>query len=486
MVSDALLTPFYRPAGRSAKETADRFWYGSAWIVAVAAVVFVSWMFEWEYYGMVAVIAAASLMLIFKDDILPLLPVVLVICFIFPKNVDPVAYYGAPAFLAFLPLTVAILIHIVRFRRRIRFGKQFLPQLAVSIALALGGLGTATAEEYTRGLTYILLLGLLILVLYFLFYQYVNPPKELDLRRYVAFALVVMGLVLVAQYVVFYYRNPKLLQAVGNPTDLGWGISNNVATLLLLSIPACFYLAVKSKIGVGYLLCAVLQYVALLLTWSRGGILVGVVLLSVLLIYGIKAADHSRWFGVSLLLVVAAVVAVLAALWEQVFPVLEKALHQGTGDAGRIDLYKEAIECFRSNIWFGAGVGFIGEHFAMTNMPMYWFHSTAFQIIADMGLVGVAAYLFFYLVRYFGVLLRRDKFNIAILLGVLGFDAYSMIDTGTFVPVPTMLIVMLITMTAELANKQDRDSEIIIKDTRNRSLSRYSAMQDRPLRFWEK
>lgn len=68
-----------------------------------------------------------------------------------------------------------------------------------------------------------------------------------------------------------------------------------------------------------------------------------------------------------------------------------------------------------------------------------------------MGIVGLTGYLYFYIIRY-KIIVRnavKNLFGIFSLLAMLGFELYSMIDTGTFIPVPIMILTMLITLINE-------------------------------------
>ena len=70
------------------------------------------------------------------------------------------------------------------------------------------------------------------------------------------------------------------------------------------------------------------------------------------------------------------------------------------------------------------------------------------------GAVGLGAYAVYYFVRYFIVLRRSEQNTFAqfAFIGLLFFEAYSLIDTGTFIPYPIMVYVMLLTLAVEQTN----------------------------------
>jgi hypothetical protein len=68
--------------------------------------------------------------------------------------------------------------------------------------------------------------------------------------------------------------------------------------------------------------------------------------------------------------------------------------------------------------------------------------------MGSLGLVAIFIYVFYYW-RCLCIVLRRDTFHRFMLLGFITFELYAMTDTATFVPIPTMLIGVLLTLIIE-------------------------------------
>ncbi len=441
----------------------DRFLYSRLYFALLTLTIFLCWFFEVEAYGVIGIIFFASIVLIMRRDTTPLIPIIFVVAMIFPRDIDPMTY--ADVFYFFIPLPIAIVTHFIRFRVPFRIGKLFFPQLAVSVALLIGGLGTISLEHYTVGLVYALLLGVAILFFYFLFYLYAYPPKNVDFKYWIANILNFIGILIVAQVITRYVQEFETLSRVGSGASIGWGVGNNYSTVLLITVAGTFYLATQSKFSVLYLLTAVAQYIVIVIGWSRGATLFAAIILPMLLLALIigtpKSNKRYMWFGIAI--TAAILVGALIAFWNPIVELVEKVLAQGTGVSGRDKLYQEAIDVFMDNPLFGAGVGFDGLYYAQETMPMYWFHSTLFQIIGSMGIVGIIAYAWYYYARYRIMVRKRCLFSIFMLIGMIGFEGYSMIDTGTFVPLPIMFIVILMTLVIELDNKNHPETFIDYK-----------------------
>ena len=116
----------------------DRFLYSRLYFALLCLTIFLCWYFEVEAYGVIGIIFFASIVLIMRRDTTPLIPIIFVVAMIFPRDIDPMTY--ANVFYFFIPLPIAIVTHFIRFRVPFRLGKLFFPQLAVSIALLVGGI----------------------------------------------------------------------------------------------------------------------------------------------------------------------------------------------------------------------------------------------------------------------------------------------------------------------------------------------------------
>ena len=127
-------------------------------------------------------------------------------------------------------------------------------------------------------------------------------------------------------------------------------------------------------------------------------------------------------------------------------------------------LYKDALREFANHPIFGVGCGYDGPDYEnhVEEIVFYWFHSTFFQVVGSMGLVGIVAYGANYIMRA-KILFRdiaKDTFVLFTALSLAGFELYSLIDTGTFVPLPTMMIVFVLFAILEKHHKE----QLFVKD----------------------
>lgn len=431
-----------------------KFAYTDLYLFAFAAIVVIGWTAESAEFGFVALIGLACIALVTLDDILPLTaPLFYAMCMIFTDQVADFAYMWP----AMIPLAVAIVIFIVRNAKKMhRPGVMTLPQLAVSVALLLGGVGVCTTEEYMRGLPNVLVLGVAGLGIYLLVYCFQGRDDKRDVGLYFSKMLMWLGFAVLFEIAVWYIRADVPPAEWGQQyRNFGWGIENNAATILSLSAPMCFYLATRYRNGGIYALFGLVQYIGIVLTYSRGGILMAVITGPVCAVCTfLKAVDKKR-MGAAYVVIVAALAIFAGVLASEVGDAVKSLFDQGFGPSSRDLLYAEAWRVFTEHPFLGAGLGFNGDYYDINTMQLYWFHSTFFQVIACMGIVGVAAYAFYYIVRFATVFKRiGNPFNLLVLVAWVGFEGYSMIDTGTFVPFPTMALILVMTGILEITNSR--------------------------------
>ena len=430
-----------------------RFAYTDLYLFAFAAIVVIGWTAESAEFGFVALMALTCVALVTLDDILPLTaPIFYAMCMIFTDKVEDFIFM----WLTFIPIGIALVIFVVRNRSRVRWGKMMFPQLAVSAALILGGAGVCAAADYVRALPNILFLGIGVLAIYWLIFQFAGRDEKRDVALYFAKMLMWLGFAVLVEVVIWYIRVDLPPEKWGTVArDYGWGIENNAATILSLTGPMCFYLATRYRNGGIYALFGLVQYIGIVLTYSRGGILMAVITGPVCAVCTfLKAVDKKR-MGAAYVVIVAALAIFAGVLASEVGDAVKSLFDQGFGPSSRDLLYAEAWRVFTEHPFLGAGLGFNGDYYDINTMQLYWFHSTFFQVIACMGIVGVAAYAFYYIVRFATVFKRiGNPFNLLVLVAWVGFEGYSMIDTGTFVPFPTMALILVMTGILEITNSR--------------------------------
>lgn len=448
------------------------------------AIVVTAWSWKNATFGFVTLITVSSIVLVFADDVLPLsVNAFGAMLMIFRADGETAVQVSRFLYLwpTLIPLGITIAVFIVRNsmtkvkeKQPFVFGKMFFPQIAVSIALMLGGVGVVSKENYISVLPNVIALGVGVLAVYLLFANFIKKDDNRDYAKYFAKVVMWIGFAVCIEMVVIIARSnlaPK--DWASAYWDVGWGNRNNIATFLLFSAPMALYLTTRTRKPLAYFLMAFFQYFCLCMTLSRGGILCGMIALVFGIAFSIYKAPNKKnqaiYFAVCI-----AIVLVICAIGKDVIKGLVGSLidrvdvgEDGDVSSGRFDLYKEAWTVFKQHPFLGAGMGYDGYCSGMKNpenINQYWFHSTLFQVLGCMGIVGIIAYVYYYIVRI-GIaikgMVKQQKFAFFVFVAWVGFEGYSMIDTGTMIPFPNMMLVAVMTFVLELSSVSNRhDTDI--------------------------
>lgn len=438
------------------------FLYSDLYLLLIIAVVLIGWLTKCAPLGLTGLILLSCAALFAADDVLPFTVNIFAGALLVYSTKD-----NEPAvadLLAMWPLLIFLGISIAyfaihNFRRPIYRGKMFLPQIAVAAALLVGGIGVVSGKRYLDTLPMGIFLGIGVLAVYLLFTVYLKRNTDKDVPKYFAKSLALVGMAVGIELIVCIIRGgiPSIDWGVTGGWNLGWGNRNNVSTYLLLTGPMCFYLATRSKHPFVWYACAVFQYVCIILTFSRGGILFGFVTgLAGLILSVLKAPKPKKnaacvGIGAAILLIAYFI------FFKDANDMFRSLYGRGFGLSGRDDLWLEAWSVFKRYPVLGAGFGYEGPNYSPETLQVYFFHSTFFQIIACMGLFGVVAYAWYY-VRRFGILFvnGKSRFNMFVLVSWIGFEGYCLVDTATFSPYPYMMLLIVTLAVLELVGKTDR------------------------------
>lgn len=421
--------------------------------------------FQLEIYTIYIVVLITCFGWAFCRDLLPSLLAIMIIAST-PLGRYAQAGYFSPLYYAPIPIAVAIMVRLYFFRpKKLVKGEFFIPTLAVSIALATGGLFFLTPGQYFSmpAIYYVLGLGFVLL--------FINSLLETNLEHNVDHTVFfskmmvgvgVMGLGMIASHYIKltayllndFYTFTRYFQ---------WG--NNLANNLLISMPFAFYLATKRRHSVFYFLVGTAQFLAILMGFSRGGSLFALISFPIAFVSAIVVSGKNRkkLAVTSIVLVVIGVVlasTVLLPLIKDLFANTEKI----TPDDARLHLYGFGWRNFTNHPVFGTGLAYNpGIYYHPQTMCIYWYHSTLFQILGSLGIVGIIAYGIQAFYRMRALVKVKSRFNLFVFISIIGFAGYSMINVGYFVPLPYGFVLILMFILVSRNNEYLRKNPKVLE-----------------------
>lgn len=451
--------------GRSCEVSfADRVLSSPLYLILLVICCAVPYIFSAYAAGFWLCVFLLSLSLVLTRNIMPSFAAFL-FCTVAVIEQYKITYEEIFGYAGVLALVIpALIYHIIRYRRGrrgYRPGRMFAPQLAVSAALLLGGLGSISAKEYFSlpSIYYMLFLGVVLLGI-MVFLDCDMPADGEYAAKYLANTLIAVAALFCVMWLIAFFKD-----GAQEFPYRQW--KNNAGNFMLLAVPLTLWRGARSQRGVFYLLFAVLQCFVVFISGSRGATLMigvtGLVSVAVYFVFVKNTARRAAEFAVlfALAVVVAAVVLSDGAARLKEF-IGEMDVFDGNG---REELYYLGIRNILDYPLFGVGIGYRNDEvWKLNDMAIFWYHSTPVQIFASMGAVGGAAYLWQFIERL-KLALRRNHFSVAALLSFIGFEGYSCVNTGDFTPLPfgVLLAVMFIVL-----ERYNRDLPFIGKSTGER------------------
>ena len=425
----------------------------SKWLVFLVAIFsVVSNFLGLDYYFYLFVAGLAIYISIFGRDYLPYIPL-MIFSYIAPSIANNPSKSENSMFLlnnggltllimggavAFFFLVRLIFDREIGFRSMFKTKYKLLGGMVIlGISFVLSGLGSALYEGFeVKNLIFAGVQIAALILPYFIISFGVKWNRVV--KDYIAFAVILFGLVVSAQIVFAYITNGVIVDKKPDNTLIytGWGVNTNMGAMIALAIPFAFYYIAKDKnIFINNLVVLVLIFCNVL-TLSRNSILVGMIFYAICLIISLFKSKKAITKIITILFIFL-LIACFYVFSNHFFNVLGFSFSRGFSTSGRDRIYENAIETFFSYPLFGGGFYAINSTLLPSEVgwnsffPRMW-HNTILQVMATGGIVCLIAYLIH---RIQTAKLIFAKFNIEngfIALSILSLLLMSLLDCYLF------------------------------------------------------
>lgn len=389
----------------------ERFFMGRIYPVAVLILVLLGYVFGLEFYLNIISICALCVGLAVSHSIRPLIVVLLSYvyqlhinhCPSLPANSD--YYFTHPRVGVVISLFVLVGIALIYFlvsnrcvsARTLSDMPMKIPALIMSLAFLANG---AFGGDYSlASLAYGAIQIVAFFVVFYVFYLGFKNEDGGALLEYFVYVSTLVALLLVIETGYVYLTGDVIVGGIADKGEIeyGWGISNTAGQLMTALIPIMFTGAVRSKYAsLLYFGAASVTLVAIVLTMSRSSILFAIPVYIICCLIACFFGEHRRQFRTITVLGILAVAFFAVKTWDKLLVFFEQMLERGISDAGRFDLWEYAIDSFYQAPIFGKG--FFGLHtdtYVVAEFFPEMMHSTPFQLLAAMGVVGLVAYAYY-------------------------------------------------------------------------------------------
>lgn len=429
-----------------ARRFCESIWFNLILFAYAALIVLV----KGEVWGILSFALIISLLLVLCEDItVTTLPFLLACTFVLK------CYNSFDTFIVFAPLGVipiaAFLFHFIKYRKPYRIDQSFYGVCAVAFAITAGGAFFISPEDYLSGtsLFYIAGLGIAMVGTYLLMKSEFVERDSYSIRERLFAVFFIAGLFGTFMIGAHYVEN---FQSIWEAKTINIQWSNNLSTIMMFFLPIPFYYALSKNrffIFIGFLF-----YLAIVMTGSRGGLIMGGIELLLCCLFVMVHDKTLRYVAFAL----CAAGLVFAALnLDSLLSVFsfsgENALI--SEDEPRFQTIFRAIDDFLANPLFGKGLGYTGniDLYSPVKGAANWYHMMPFQIIGSLGLVGVAAYGYQFFGRCRLVFKKPTLSSLTLGISYSGILLMSMVNPGEFCPVPYELLAVLLFIFLELPNE---------------------------------
>ncbi len=434
------------------------FIYSPYFALSIMITSLISYLWGSCYLGLITIALSATIILLFLRDVTPLIIPIFFVTYIFR---DFSIFNTVWCIIILAPVAIALVLHFILYPvKNFKLGGLSLAIAIVCLSLFLGGLLSKYIIEYPRSIANNILIGPLVLIVYLLFINYIEPPEYFDLKNYFCSALVCLGILMCAEIYYFYYHHTYLKDDYFSYLSMGWGNKNGSAMVLLITIPAVYYYLAKSKYVLPYVFTLAFFYLAMYLSNCDGclAILCAFTPFILLFLFIRTKRYKKRLVIIAEIFVFVFLAFILCILKPQIVDTLIGYLLNKTSDDNlRSRLYREGWALFLKNPLFGAGMGYYNDLYFKPELGLinvYYFHSTLFQTLGCLGLVGVFAYVYYYIARYKILLAKNTSFNLYTFYSFTMITCYGFIDTCEFSIIPTLLFMTILLAVVEVANNR--------------------------------
>lgn len=437
------------------KEKIDKFANSSYFITITTIVMIFGYEFNLSELSIAYLAVMAMLVLLYTDDVTPtfIIPLYspLLMSRQFEIGVFQYIFYGAIAAMLIVSIVIFIYRQVRINKRKFIKGEMFWAGFGICIVGVIAGLGYMdfAYQWWWRQILYPV-----VLFSYYLFF--INFTRG-DNRRYIAKLFLGLSCFIMVQMLWCILASPNPIATIQNKMILV-GPSNMInmaGTMLSMTIPFCFYLAIDSKRDWLYCILGLLIYLFLILSNSRGNILIATLLTPIgFLISMVKSKSKKRYFIILICACVCLVglIVMMIIYRNVVFGMLARL---GLSSNGRFEIWKAALKLFTKTPIFGTGF-YVKTSFMNFDSAVYQYHSTIIQIITCTGIVGSIFFGYYYYKKFKVFFTNKSLYKIFAFLSMLSLEIYGLIDMVGIYP-STILLTLVLLISAE---KEEKVEEI--------------------------
>ncbi|MCF7924476.1 MAG: O-antigen ligase family protein [Candidatus Izimaplasma sp.] len=419
----------------------DKLYNKTIYFVLISSFAFMFWYNGLDFLGMTLFVIASFFVLFFVRNSVHVLPFLFNMLFLISRtewSLDTI-----PNYLYILPIVLLLgfVIHYFKFKENVKKGQLTYPIFLMVLAMFLSILNS---DIININYGFYLIIGIFYVTIYLFFIQTIKGKNLIYILR----LFVVLGVLISTQVFIYYLNIGDIINALETKEiDLGWGISNFIATYLIIFISSTVYFLRHSKFKIIFSIIISFEIFMLLFTLSRAGILAFVVILPFLVSYLFHDYQNKKQMFLYTIIIIILLILVIGTKTDYFIPIWNRFVRLPDQHLARIDLWKEAFVKFKEHPILGAGL------FARVEDNYFGFyHNTFMHTLATLGIVGFIS-LMWQIVIVFKVFLKEHTpEKIILLIALIGANVHGLVDNVYYMP-QFMILFFVIIAVVEIHNR---------------------------------
>lgn len=409
------------------------------YLLVLSIISFSGWALENEYIS-VPFFVAIIWYVVIKLNPIYLLPVPLFTIPIFSALLKDVGKIGNadsvvnPAMLFMIIGGVSAIIYdVIKHKRLQQKGTLFYAYLMVLLCMVISLINTPTLAHSITGIA---IYGFML----FFYVYFLNCAKGLAIEK-IFYAKTILWFSILSSVMTLWviaYDKTIIDNILKKDINIGWSISNNIATYLVFAVPLILYLSINAANKFIYYYMVILIALVTFLTGSRAGVGGLLILIVPCIIYTFTKTERKD-FAKHVLIAIALLLPFISiafylnipeALYKRLF--LQKFFFHYNDRKQLLDI---AWSAFKLHPFIGTGIFSAGHYIALGGRKVFSYHNVFFETISTIGVVGSLAFSFCSLKALKLIVTPLTTFKIFGVIAIVGSSVFSMFDTAYANPI---------------------------------------------------
>ena len=454
------------------------FFNGRIYPAIVALLVVIGHLWALEFYFNIVNMLLISTALLVSRSLKPVIPVFLTFLFQISLENSPSGkgdapdYYftegrGAVTIALFVIVAVCFVYSVVKNKYitldELKRAPMKYSSLALTVAFLTGGMFSGVWNVGSLGFAAVQVL--LFIVVFYVFYFGLRHEDAHEIVNYLVYIAALTVFIVFIETMAIYIGSEDIIidgHINRNALNFGWGTCNNSAQALTVLVPIVLIGVARGKYPALYFLVGTVSWIGAILNISRTAFFVATPVYLVALVVAYIFCKKKKRLNIAIPIIVLLIAGVIIREWDVIKPVIDNYVTRGLDDNGRYYLWEYGINAWREAPIFGKG--FFGMEpylFQLVDFIPKMMHNTPIQILAAMGVFGLAAYGY-HRVETAIPIFRRPSFEKTMLGGALASVLLgSLLENFIFYIHPMFYFTVTLAVIFRLAAEEKREPKLV-------------------------